>query len=163
MSLLDADVELVHRRVLQVRVDDVDARGAGARQDEAGERIRERRSEGRKLPGRRIEEEHVAGTDLDRQRAAVEPALERLDLQHDAVVVDAVAAANDETAIGRVPGKADPRPEVVQIALPLVRDERQHDRIELVDAALIVDLGVDLVAQARDSAAAGSRLPSRPE
>ena len=106
------------------------------------------RSEGRKPPGRRIEEEHVAGTHLDGQRAAVEPALERLDLQHDAVVVEAVAAANDETAIGRVPGEADPRPEVVQIALPLVRDKRQHDRVELVDAALIVDLGVDLVAQA---------------
>ncbi len=41
-----------------------------------------------------VEEEHVAGPDLDGQRAAVEPALERLDLQRHAVVVDAVPAVD---------------------------------------------------------------------
>ena len=38
------------------------------------------RRERRHAAGRRIHEEHVAGAHLDRQRPAVEPALERLDL-----------------------------------------------------------------------------------
>jgi hypothetical protein len=33
--LLDPQVELVYRRILQVRIDDVDARCAGTRQHEA--------------------------------------------------------------------------------------------------------------------------------
>ena len=59
----------------------------------------DRRRERRELPGRRIEEEHVAGAHLDRQRAAVEAALERLDLERDAVVVDAVAAVHARAAV----------------------------------------------------------------
>ena len=88
-------------RVLQLRVDDVDARGAGARQDEPRERVRDRRRERRERAGGRIEEEDVAGPDLDGQRPAVEAALERLDLQRHAVVVDTVTAADARPAVQR--------------------------------------------------------------
>ena len=93
---------LVHLRVLQSRVDDVDARGAGAGQDKPGERVRRARGERRHEAGRGVDEEQVAGADLDRQRPAVEPALERLNLQRDAIVVDAVSAANTRAGVAGV-------------------------------------------------------------
>src|SRR6185503_19845028 len=46
-----------------------------------------------------------------------------------------------------IPGKTQSRRDVVQIALTLTRDERLDDRIDLAGAALVVDLGIDLVAQ----------------
>ena len=64
-----------------------------------GGRWRERR----KLPGRRIEEEDVARAHLDRQRAAIQAALERLDLQRDAVVVDPVTAVHARAGRSREP------------------------------------------------------------
>jgi hypothetical protein len=75
--LLDADVRLLHRRVLQVVVNDVDAARARARQHEAGEGRRETRRGRRELPARgveetlRLDEEDVPGADFDGERAAV--------------------------------------------------------------------------------------------
>ena len=146
-GLLDAEVPLLDARVLHRVVDDVDARGAGAGQDEAGERIGDRRRERRELAGVRVEEEHVAGLHLDRQRPPVEAALERLDLQRDAVVVDAVAAVDAEPAVAGRPVEADARAEVVAVALPLALQERLDDRVDLVVAADVLDVGVRLPAQ----------------
>ena len=73
----------------------------------------DRRRKRRELSRVRIEEEDVAGPDLDRQCAAVETALERLDLERDAVVVDAVPAVHARLAVDRRPVEADARTEVV--------------------------------------------------
>ena len=143
----DTEMEFVHGGMLQLRIDDVDPGCAGARKDETGERIRQSRRKRRQPAGRGVEKEDVASADLDRQRAAVEPAFERLNLQDDAVVVDAVAAAHEQAGHA-APGKADPRREVVEIALALASHERLHDRVQLAGAALVVDVGVDLVTQA---------------
>ena len=89
---LRPQVELLDGGVLHGVVDDVDAARAGPGQDEAREGIGEGRGERRHRARARIEEEHVAGADLDGQGAAVEAALERDDLEGDPVVVDPVAA-----------------------------------------------------------------------
>ena len=107
-----------------------------------------RRRERRKLPGRRIEEEHVARAHFDRQRATVEASLERLDLERDAVVVDPVAAVHARATAPRGPVETDARSEVVQVLLPLALQERLHQRVDLVHAADVLDVGVELVAQA---------------
>ena len=154
-------MELVHRRVLEVRVDDVDARGAGAGRTNPEKGLLFGGANGGNLPVVGSRKNTLPGADLDRQRAPIESALERLDLQHDPVVVQAVPAAHEQAAVGRIPGEAGARSEVVQVALPLVVHERQDDRVELVDAALVVDLGVDLITQPDDSIAGGStRLQS---
>src|SRR5258708_584179 len=110
---LKADVGLLDHRILHAIIDDVDAAGAGARQDEAGERVADRRRDRREAAGVRIKEEDVAGAALDRQRSAVEAALERLDLERDPVVVDPVAAVNAQVTAGRRPVETDARAKVV--------------------------------------------------
>ncbi len=117
-----------------------------ARQDEAGEGIRQVRRKRRELPVV-PQEEQVARTHLDRQRAAVEPALERLDLQRDAIEVDAVAAVDAGPAARRGPVEADARPEVVQVPAAIADKKRLHDRVDLVVAADVLDVGVQLVPQ----------------
>ena len=64
--LLIAEVELLDRRVLQRVVDDVDARRAGAGEDEPGEGIGRRRRKRRELAGR---------SDRGRRRCRREPRL----------------------------------------------------------------------------------------
>ena len=145
--LLDAEVKFLDHRVLQVRVDDIDARGAGSRQDEARERVRDRWRERRQPASVRIEEEHVAGPDFDGQRPAVQTALERLNLQHDPVVVDPISAAHQQPVVRRRPGKSDTWREVVRVTGSFACYERKHDRVEIADPALIVDLGIDLISQ----------------
>ncbi len=56
-------------------------------------------ADGGNWPVCRVEEEHVARPHLDRQRAPVEAALERGDLERDAVVVDAEAAVHTERPV----------------------------------------------------------------
>ena len=129
---LDAEVQLLHDRVLHAVVDDVDARRAGARKDEAGERVGQSTARTAGTAGRGIEEEHVARAHLDRQRATVEPALERLDLERDPVVVDAVPAVHARPRVARRPVEADARPEVVAVGIARALQERLHDRIDLV-------------------------------
>ena len=143
--VLDAQVELLRLRVLHRVVDDVDPRRAGARQDEAGERVGDARRKRRQAL--RPEEEHVAGAHFDRQRAAVEAALERLNLERDAVEVDAVAAVEAALAVGRGPVEADTRPEVVQVPAAFAFQERLHDWVDLVVAGDVLDVGVQLVPQ----------------
>src|SRR6185503_18304277 len=106
---LYAGVHLVHHRVLQIVVDDVDATGAGARQHKSRERVCERRSRRRKHAVYRIEKkrrwdkEQIAGADLNRQRTSVEATLQCLNLQRDAIVVNAVARMNARAHVaGRV-------------------------------------------------------------
>ena len=163
---LEAEVPLLHARVLHAVVDDVDPRRPRAGQDEPRERIRDRGGERRKAAGRRVEEEDVPGAHFDRQRAPVQPALERLDLQRDAVVVDAVAAAHARPAVAGRPVEPDPRAEVVPIARARALQERLHDRVDLVDAADVLDVGVDLVpepeVQRQRRAARASRPGRRP-
>ena len=154
-----AEVELLHRRVLERVVDDVDARGARARQDEAGERVGEGRGERRHCPRVRIQEEDVAGPHFDRQRAAVEAALERDDLERDAVVVEAPAAVQLEGAALAQPLEADARPEIVVVALPVALQKGLHDRVDVAVARDVLDVGVDLVAQARVERELGRHAP----
>src|SRR5262245_46516949 len=78
--LLGSQVKLVYRRVLKMRVDDVDTGRTGTWKDERRKWGAPPRRDGGKSPGCRIEEEHVAGAHLDRQRASVESSFERLDL-----------------------------------------------------------------------------------
>ncbi len=124
---LQAQRQLVDLRILQARVDDVDPGGARAGQDEPRERIRQRRRKRRNAAGGRIDEEDVARTYLDGQGAAVETALERLNLQGDAIVVEAVAAAHARASIGGRPVEANARAQVVRVTPARAADERQHD------------------------------------
>src|ERR1043165_6079086 len=93
---LHARVHLLDHRVLEIIVDDVDAAGSGAGQHKSGERVRKRRGARRKHAVDRIEkkrrrnEKKISGANLDRQRAAVKPAFEFLNLESDAVVVNSV-------------------------------------------------------------------------
>src|SRR5581483_59682 len=120
---LDADVGLLHHRVLQAVIDDVDAAGAGARQDKAGEGVARGRRERRKV-ARLIEEEEVAGAHLNRQSPSIEATFERLNLQRDAVVVDAIAAVQAQAPTGR-PVEAEARAEVVLVAVAGAGQKRE--------------------------------------
>ncbi len=145
--VLDAKVELLRLRVLHRVVDDVDPRGAGARQDEAGERVGDARRKRRQGGTEDLEEDRATRAHFDRQRAAVEAALERLNLERDAVEVDAVAAVDAALAAGRGPVEADARPEVVQVPAAFAFQERLHDWIDLAVAGDVLDVGVQLVPQ----------------
>src|SRR5688500_16569483 len=85
--LLNADIHLLDHRILEIVVDDVDASGACARQNKTCERIRERRRAGRKHAVDRIEkklwrnEKQVSGAHFNGQRATIESAFQRLDLE----------------------------------------------------------------------------------
>ena len=105
-------------------------------------------AKGGNWPVCRIEEEHVAGPHLDRERAAVESPLERLDLERHTVVVDAVAPVHARAPRPGRPVEAEARSQVVEIAPALALEERRHDRVDLVHAADVLDVRVDLVPQA---------------
>ena len=64
-------------------------------------------------PGRGIEKEDVARAHLDRQRPTIEAAFERLDLERDAVVIDAVAAVHARPGAAGGPVETDARSEIV--------------------------------------------------
>src|SRR5215213_187297 len=91
--------------VLKIVVDDVDAAGPGSGQDEASERVCERRSAWRKDAVHRIEKERrrnkekITGTNFDRERATIKTALECLNFESDAVVINAVSGVNTRARV----------------------------------------------------------------
>ena len=111
------------------------------------------------LPVAGIEEEDVAGAHLDRQRAPVEAALERHDLERDPVVVEAEAAVQLQRRGLVGPGEAEPRAEVVEVASALALVEGRHDRVGVGVARDVLDVGVELVAQAEVERELGRQPP----
>jgi hypothetical protein len=140
--------ERLDLRVLERVVDDVDTGGARARKGEAGEGIREVRSEGRELAGLGIDEERVPRPDLDRQGPAVEAALQGDDLERHPVVVDAVAPVDARASLFCRPVESDAGGPVVAVALAVALQERLRERIDLVVSADVLDVGVQLIAEA---------------
>jgi len=92
-------------------------------------------------------EEKIAGTNLNRQRATVKTALERLDFESDAVVINAVSAVNTRAQVRRRIIKADARREVVRVFSSRAVQERKNQRIQLVCATDVFDVGIELIAQ----------------
>ena len=90
---------------------------APARTQRASERIGQRRRAGTKLPpGVRTEPLH-----FERQCAAVEQSFEQREFEHDAVVVNAITAANRSLPVSPgIPIEADARAEVIPV-LPALR------------------------------------------
>ena len=145
---LEPKVPLLHTRILQSIIDDVDSRRAGAGKNEPGEGVGKRRRDGRKPSGCRIQKEHIAGPYFDRQRATVQAAFERLDLKGNPVVIDPVSAAHARLAAAGCPIEPQPRAEVVRVARASPAQERLHQRVDLAGSADVLDVGVQLVTQA---------------
>ena len=72
-----------------------------------------------------------------------------MNLQRDAVVVDAIAAVNAQAAIRRHPVEAGARAEVVFITMTAAGEKRQYQRIEFTRAADVLDIAVEFVTQAK--------------
>jgi hypothetical protein len=156
---LDPEVELLHARVLQRVVDDVDAGSARAGQREAREGIREMGRERRELPGGGVDEEDVARPDLDGQGPAVQPALQRHDLERHPVVVDAVAAVHAVAAALARPVEAHAGGEVVPVTLAVTLQEGLDQRVDVAVAADVLHVGVHLVPEADVQGQAGKDAP----
>ena len=101
-----------------------------------------------RMPGCGIHEEYVARAHFDRQRAPVQPPLERLQLERHTVVVDAVAPVDARPAQPRRPVESKPRPDVVQILPARALQERLDQRVDVGDAADVLDIGIELVPHA---------------
>ena len=145
--MLDAEVELLRLRILHRVVDDVDPRRALARQDEAGERIGDARRKRRQGGPSMSHEEHVTGAAPRSAARGRRGRARATESERDAVEVDAVAAVDAALAVGGRPVEADARPEVVQVPAAFAFQERLHDRIDLVVAGDVLDVGVQLVPQ----------------
>ena len=121
-------------------------------------------AKGGKRPVSGSRKKTLPGANLDRQRASVEAALERLDLERDTVVVDAVAAVDAGAGAAGSPVEPDTRP---RLFMSRLRSPSRNGRtIGLISsyAADVLDVGVELVAQAdieRQIAGGGASRPGR--
>jgi hypothetical protein len=129
---LDAHIHLVDHRVLESVVNDINAARSCSGQHKAGEGVRQSWSAGRKDAVDRVkkelgrDEEEIARTHLNRQGAPIKPALQRLDFQCHAIVVDAITAVNAcPPVFGRVV-KSEPGRKIVFVSRSLTIQERQN-------------------------------------
>src|SRR5262249_34231113 len=107
--LLDAEVKLLHHRILQVVINDIDAACPGTGKNDAGKGRGKEGRERRNSSCGGIKKEEITGEYLDGKRAPVKPAFESLNLKRHAVVIDALAAVNACMPALSCPVKADSR------------------------------------------------------
>src|ERR1044072_9151197 len=122
---LEADIHLLHHRVLHLIVDDIDATGASSRKDKTAKGILNIRCKRRKHAGVLIEKKGIAGAYFNGQRPPVQPAFKRLNLNRNAVVVNPITAMQACVSIFGRPIKANPRGEIIFIALTFATEEGQ--------------------------------------
>src|SRR6185503_9409153 len=97
---------------------------------------------------RRGDEKDVTGCHRNRERAAIQAALQRLNLKGDAIVIDTITAMQARATIFSRIIKANPWAEIIRVPAALPMQERQNNRIELADAADVLDVGIEFIPQA---------------
>src|ERR1700682_522292 len=133
-GILNAEVELLDHRILDVVVDDIDAFGGPSSPGNDGTiegRIRVRRSQAGNEVSVAIKEIRTAQADVDRQCAAVQSTLERFEFKRNAVVIDAVSAmqTGSPTLVREI--EADSRAEVIRVLVARTVKEGRENRIDL--------------------------------
>src|SRR5262249_3870693 len=84
---------------------------------------------------------------FNRQRAAVKPALERLDFQSHSVVVNTVARVDTRVCISRRVVKPNAWRKIVFVSAARSLEKRENEWIQLIDAADVLHISVEFVSQ----------------
>src|SRR5262245_38098531 len=143
---LNSEVRLLHHGILHGVIDDVDARGAGAGQNESGKRVGQRWGALGKLTHDRIERVSLnikegTSTYFNRQRSSIKAGLQRLKRGGDGFVVNPIPAVSACLSIFRCVIEADARTQIIAVPTPVSFQELRHDRIDLRCAAYVLDVG----------------------